>query len=282
MSTLYFTVGLPASGKSSLARQMVAESGGSLVAISKDELRLHPDAPAGRKRERWVVEMQNAFIRQSLASGLSVVVHDTNFNPVHHRRFESLAAEFGADLERIDLTHVDVQECIRRDAARPEHVGESVIMGMWQKYCYSAPVSHPDPQLPSAVLVDVDGTLARMTKRSPYDWARVGEDVPVPHVVELVRDLAAAGSTVVFMSGRDGSCRDATRAWLNEHVGVDGPLFMRAPGDSRPDSVVKAELFDAHVRGVYRVRFVLDDRNSVVFMWRSLGVPVLQVEYGYF
>lgn len=281
MLTLFYTVGLPASGKSTHARRMVEESNGELIAVSKDELRLLPDAPSGRKKERWVVQRQTEIIRQALAAGRSVVVHDTNFNPVHPRRFAELAREFNAHLEKIDFTHVDVQECIRRDAARLDHVGESVIMGMWQKYCYSPPISVPNHQ-PSAVLVDLDGTLARMTNRSPYEWHRVGEDEPVPHVVELVRDLASAGTSIVFMSGRDGSCRDATQEWLDTHVGVPGPLFMRAPGDSRSDSIVKRELFDAHVRDVYRVRFVLDDRNAVVHMWRSMGVPVFQVDYGYF
>lgn len=282
MLTLFYTVGLPASGKSTLARKMVEEANGTLVAISKDELRARPDAPSGRKRERWVVEQQSAFIREHLAAGTSVIVHDTNFNPVHPARFAALADEFGAELHKLDLTHVDVHECIRRDAARADHVGESVIMGMWQKYCYTPPVSHPDPALAAAVLVDIDGTLARMTGRSPYHWDRVHEDEPVGHVVELVRDLAGTGTQIVFLSGRDGSCRDATQAWIDKHVGVDGLLLMRAAGDNRADSIVKAELFDAHVHGRFRVRFVLDDRNSVVFMWRSKGIPVLQVEYGYF
>ena len=37
---------------------------------------------------------------------------------------------------------------------------------------------------------------------------------------------------------------------------------MRSAGDKREDSIVKSELFDAHVRDKYNVQFVLDDRGS--------------------
>lgn len=48
------------------------------------------------------------------------------------------------------------------------------------------------------------------------------------------------------------------------------------------DSIIKRELFEAHVRDTYAVRFVLDDRNQVVRMWRSLGLTCLQVADGAF
>lgn len=281
--TLCFTVGLPGSGKSSATRDLLSWFPGPLDEVSKDDLRLLPDAPQGRsRRERWVVSRQSEIIRASLGAGRSIVVHDTNFNPVHAERFAALAAEFDADLVQWDFTDVDVFECIRRDAARPAPVGESVIWQMYQRYLYVPPVSHGDVSLPRAVLVDIDGTLARMGDRSPYDWAGVGRDVPVPHVVDLVRELSSGGTQVIFMSGRDGSCRGATQEWLDEHVGVPGMLLMRSAGDSRADSLVKRELFDRFVAGRFHVRFALDDRNAVVYMWRTLGVPVLQVEYGFF
>ena len=59
-------------------------------------------------------------------------------------------------------------------------------------------------------------------------------------------------------------------------------LHMRRAGDARKDSVVKRELFDAHVRDRYNVRRVYDDRNQVVDMWRSLGLACLAVAEGNF
>lgn len=280
--TLYYTVGLPGSGKSTVAHRMVSESGGSLVEISRDDIREFPDAPrAVKAREKWARVMRDCIVCDALCSGLSIVVHDTNLEVSTRERLEQLAREHGATVEVVDLRDVPLDTCIERDRLRSRHVGETVIRSMWQRHLYAPPVSVPS-DLPPAVLVDIDGTLARMGERSPYDFTRVGEDAPVPHVVELVRDLHRSGTEVVFMSGREESCRVATEVWISEHVGVPGPLHMRPCGDMRPDSVVKSELFDRHVSGRVRVRFVLDDRDSVVFMWRSRGLPVLQVEYGTF
>jgi len=57
---------------------------------------------------------------------------------------------------------------------------------------------------------------------------------------------------------------------------------MRKTGDSRKDSIVKREIFEEHIKGKYRIQFVLDDRNQVVEMWRQLGLTCLQVAEGDF
>jgi hypothetical protein len=57
---------------------------------------------------------------------------------------------------------------------------------------------------------------------------------------------------------------------------------MRPAGDSRKDSIVKSELFDAQIREAYDVVCVLEDRNQVVEAWRAMGLTVLQVAEGNF
>ncbi len=52
---------------------------------------------------------------------------------------------------------------------------------------------------------------------------------------------------------------------------------MRRDKDNRKDSLVKEELYLEHVAGNYEVAFVVDDRNQVVAMWRSLGLSCFQV-----
>lgn len=141
-----------------------------------------------------------------------------------------------------------------------------------------------DPTLPPAWLVDIDGTLAHMGDRSPYQWHRVGEDTVSPAVEAAVRAFAAApdGFAIVLLSGRDGICRPETEEWLARHDIPYDELYMRAPGDNRKDSIVKAELFDAHTRHRYRVVAVLDDRDQVVRMWRRMGLVCFQVAEGDF
>lgn len=136
-----------------------------------------------------------------------------------------------------------------------------------------------------SILVDIDGTLALRVgehARGPFEWHRVGEDLPNPPVIQVVQRLALSGLDVIYMSGRSDECRRGTLAWLDEHVGVRGDLHMRRKGDFRSDDTVKRELYKKHVLDRTDVLCVLDDRDKVVRMWRELGLTVLQVAEGDF
>lgn len=139
------------------------------------------------------------------------------------------------------------------------------------------------PAKRSAVLVDMDGTLAIITDRNPYSHHGVLKDKPNAPVIEVARALAAAGQTLVIVSGRSELAREDTEAWLVRHLGVafDGP-FMRADGDDRKDAIIKKELYRKSIEPNYQVLCVLDDRDQVVRMWRALGLTCLQVAPGNF
>jgi len=141
--------------------------------------------------------------------------------------------------------------------------------------------------LPRAVIVDIDGTLAKINGRSPYEWGKVDTDLPNEPVVELVKLLSKVGKVIVFLSGRDGSCAGKTIVWINQHLGLtyhkDWFLFMRTPNDNRKDAVIKKELFEQNILNRWYIDFVLDDRNQVVDLWRKeIGLPCFQVDYGDF
>lgn len=134
------------------------------------------------------------------------------------------------------------------------------------------------------LLCDIDGTLATRSDRSPFDWARVGEDT-LNYAVDRV--LVAFEETnmaeIIFISGRDEVCRPETEEWLSRHGWPRPALLMRPKNDNRKDSIVKRELYEANIKGKYNVLFVLDDRNQVVDMWRNeLGLICLQVAEGDF
>lgn len=290
VTTLIMTKGLPGSGKSSWAKEFVLKAQpGTVVRINKDDMRamLHADRwnPAN---ERQVVRARDALVEAFLLKKVhSVIVDDTNFAPAHEKRLRQLADRHGARFEIKDFTEVPLHTCIKRDLAREKSVGEAVIRKMHDQYLKPKPADPPiyNPDLPDAVLVDIDGTLAKMADRSPFAWDRVGEDTPHHDIVDLVATLRDAGSEVIFVSGRDGSCYDQTRAWLHEHLGhwvLASSLFMRTPGDMRKDSVVKEEIYQRSIAGQYNVWFVLDDRDQVVETWRSLGLRCLQVAPGNF
>lgn len=171
----------------------------------------------------------------------------------------------------------------RVKAKRPNYVGEKVIRDMHDKYLAKPvePVAY-EPNLPSCIIVDIDGTVAKMNGRGPFEWDKVGSDLPKGEVIELVQHLANTDAEIIFVSGRDSVCRDTTMFWLRTYFPCFKDLFMRPAGDQRDDRIVKQEIYEREIKGKYNVRFVLDDRNKVVDMWRSLGLPCFQVAPGNF
>lgn len=279
---LYVTRGLPASGKTTWAKEL-QKSDGTIVRANRDDLRasLH-DGKFSKANEKQVTAIQEQIIRSAFAVGKSVVVDDTNLNPRTFQRLGDLAQEYDAKLVVRDFTNVDLAECIRRDAARPNGVGAKVIRQMWTRYLKPDFTDRYDENLPWCVIVDIDGTLAHMNGRSPYEWDRVDEDDVDELVRSVVKDLSKRYD-IVLMSGRDGAALTLTEEWLSANDVFYDALYMRAEGDMRKDSIVKRELFEQYVQGVWFPRLVIDDRKQVVDMWRNeLGLTVWQVAEGDF
>jgi predicted kinase len=298
MTRLLITRGLPASGKTTFAHKLQP----NVVRINRDDLRrmLHGQRLYTQWSEGQVTHAQRAAVEALLRAHADVIVDDTNLRAKTVREWAELAARHGATFEVHDFTDVPLAECIRRDADRDPHdrVGEEAIRRMHARYLAgktlplpvpwvqpggAGQIYHADPSLPAAILVDIDGTVALMNGRSPYDWSRVGSDLPNQPVIDAVRAMHAAGNAIVFCSGRDAVCRPETEAWLELYVGVPyEALFMRPEGDSRKDAIVKREIFENEVRHRWRIAGVFDDRQQVVRMWRTLGLTVFQVAEGDF
>ncbi|WP_394159415.1 phosphatase domain-containing protein [Galactobacter valiniphilus] len=138
--------------------------------------------------------------------------------------------------------------------------------------------------LPTCWIFDMDGTLALMEGRSPYDMHRVAEDVPNAPVIQLAQALAAHPGVdrIVIASGRNEAARRATQSWLTFNDVPWDALFMRPDGDQRRDDAVKEEILDRDILPRYRVLGVVDDRQQVVDMWRRRGLACLQAAPGDF
>ena len=281
MLTVYFTIGLPASGKSTWAKAKVDKSPNGIKRVNKDELRAMLDNSYFSKgNEKFVLNIQDQIIKASLEEGKHVIVDNTHLAPKHEARIRELIKGL-AVLEIVDFRHVDLETCIKRDLQRFNSVGEKVIRDMYNQFI--APPRSPkpahNPDLPDAIICDLDGTLALIGDRSPYDGARCEKDF----VNEPVRSiLQTSGKAIVFVSGREDKSKPQTLAWLDKHGICFDALHMRKSGDMRKDSIVKKEIYDEFILDKYNVAFVLDDRDQVVKVWRDLGLTCLQVDYGDF
>lgn len=311
MTKMILTRGLPGSGKSTWAENLVAQDS-TYVRANRDSLRLmmYGKPVLSSTQETYVTVAQHGMVENALKAGLNVVVDDTNFFPRGVRNLLKIAQKYDTEVEFKDFTDVPVEVCIARDQARGikggAWVGYDVIQRMHDRYLKGRKLPLPPVVLdtyelkpyveretgprvfhkkPWAIIVDIDGTVAKMVDRGPYDWKRVGEDEPVEDVLKAVKALSEYGYEVLFTSGRDGSCFEETKAWLEANCDISGygwKLLMRTAKDNRPDWIVKAEIFDKEIRNNYNVRCVFDDRNQVVSMWRKLGLTVMQVADGEF
>ena len=137
---------------------------------------------------------------------------------------------------------------------------------------------------PRAWIFDVDGTLALIGDRSPYDMRNVAIDTPNHPVVVAAQAFAAHPDVdaLIVVSGRDETARRATEAWLTFNAIPFDRLLLRRTGDQRADNIVKAEIYDAHIEPHFAVIGVVDDRRSVVEMWRARGLTCFQVAEGDF
>ena len=305
MTELVIVRGLPGCGKTTYARAWVAEDRKNRARVNRDDLRQMVDDGEYEKgvTEGRILVIRNSIISGLLRGGVSVISDDTNLPNHTIRDLVSLARKAGAEFRIHDMTNIDVAVALAQNADRQDKppVHSSVIEDMYRRFIkgrgYPLPVALPlNPpykyvpyEIPSgkqpwAIIVDIDGTVALKGTRDPYDESRVSEDQPNPPVVDLVWDQYRDGYEILFCSGRSDNCRKETLDWLRETFDLpsDPKLFMRKAGDTRKDSIVKYELFNENIRDNYRVKYVLDDRNQVVEMWRALGLTCLQVAPGDF
>lgn len=98
---------------------------------------------------------------------------------------------------------VPLSECLERNAVRENAVPERVIKDMAFKYNVGLPKEIPNPcneELPRAFIFDIDGTLANMNGRSPYDYTKVSTDLPQWDVINMSVDLNEAGYVIIVVS----------------------------------------------------------------------------------
>ena len=141
------------------------------------------------------------------------------------------------------------------------------------------------------IICDLDGTICLHQGRSPYDLSKLLTDKPNPALVKLLTTLNIH-YPIIFLSGREGTdqCKKDTFDWLcsnymlpvQDELSKSWELKMRKVKDFRHDEIVKEEIYHNEIEPYYNVICVFDDRNSVVDMWRDLGILCNQVYYGDF
>ena len=165
----------------------------------------------------------------------------------------------------------------------------------------------------NTIIFDLDGTLANIDARRAistkpngridfkilHDPSNIHLDKPNPPVVKMAQLFAEDGFNIVIFSGRSDRTERTTRSWLSHNRVPFHKLVMRpdklkeaswpiAKGNPAtkemrfmPDEILKRNMLDNHV-DINDIFMVVDDRQKVVDMWRSLGLICIQVAEGNF
>lgn len=296
MQTIILLKGLMASGKSTWALEEMRRNPGKYKRINKDLMRAMIDGDHYTpKNERFILDIRDRIVEKALLGRYDVIIDDTNFSDKHWVRMCEIARYIGDIRVREKYFPITLKEALERNSKRTEsaHVPEDIIINVYDKHFKHKNISVrdeyfekkkldfsylKDEKKQKAIIVDIDGTLALMVNRGPYDLSLVIEDQANEPVCELVRLFQDKGYIIILLSGREDMAKEDTILWLNEANVPYDALYMRETGDNRKDSIVKEELYRKYIMPHFNVHYVIDDRPQVVRMWRrKFGFTVLQV-----
>lgn len=296
--------GIQGSGKSTWAKQWCHESPEHRVRFNNDDIRNMLGDYWVPSREKLVTEAKANMITFALIKGYDVVVDNMNLNPKEDAWIRTLCENIEKDTGiHVNIEYKDfwtpVEECILRDAARPNPIGEKIIKETWRRYrnfiihedimAMKAKASQQNPDLPVAIICDMDATLCLNTSGRPFYGEGAAEgmekDEPINEIVGLVRAYCNFhNAELIILTGREDTpeSRAATEKWLDAHLLCPDMVLMRPKGDYSAGPDCKKKLYEKYVKDKYYVPIVLEDSTKCVRMWRDLGITCLQPNDGKF
>lgn len=280
---LIFYRGISGLGKSTIASEMKSLSEGVVEVIERDMIRRDQNI----KNESRVTDIQKDMIVKSKAN--QIIISDTNLNEQYFGQFVRWAESHGYGIsvndyrgsnpvEALDLFY----KAIKQDVGRQYAVGEKVIRNQFFNHIAPNHFYKGVEGNQKVVIVDIDGTVADIRHRGPYETGEIlMKDKPNEEVLELVRYYAGTGRRILFFSGRQDTAREVTERWLRSHTGFTFELYMRKDGDNRKDYAIKHDIFEEVVaKNGLNVVAVFDDRTMMRDYWNTRGLNLFSLERG--
>ena len=255
-------------------------------------------------REGLVSDIKKRAAQYAMYRNYDIVVDNMNLNPKEVKFWEDLVWTHNEivgnnelkneyDLYEIEFKDffISVEECVRRDAMRPNPIGEKVIRDTWKRYKHFIQTTEVERHVdnmrrytgkPKCIVIDMDSTMCFNTTKRPWfgDGAAEGmiNDVPNTGVCEMIRQLQDYYDIIVA-TGRDTSQEEVTKQWLAKQGINPDEFYFRTKGDFRKGVVVKKEQIEA-ILEKYDIVAIFDDCEPIVDMYREMGLTVLQPNKG--
>lgn len=273
---LVLLCGLPASGKSTWAKQQISEDK-SFVRINRDDLRaMLANMHFSNRNEKLVSKIRDHAIIEAIAAERNIIVDETGLNPAVRNQMKRIAEKHDYDFE---LKHFDkhVEECILHDAARSNPVGSKAILHMYRKYVEpNEKKVEYDINKQDAIISDIDGTVAVCGDRNPYDTASADKDGLYSDVADAIQQSLRSTRKLLFVTGREEKFRELTTKWLNQYFD-NYELYMRPSSDKRKDYIVKEEILINQILPKYNIFLAYDDRPRCSRVYRKYGITTMHV-----
>lgn len=296
--------GIQGSGKSTWAKAWVAEDPEHRIRLNWDDMRNMmgpywvPSREPINKHMLWAGLNMAAYCTRPY----DVVVDNMNLNPKDWKHYEDWVTTYNQSLNSEETNtqyeiefkdfFIPLEECIRRDANRPNPIGEKVIRDTWRKYKHFIQTSEVeryvnnlkawDLSKPACVVVDMDSTLCFNTTKRPWfgEGAAEGMKNDVSNgCVCMVIEKLQEHYPIVLATGRDTSQEEVTKQWLSDKGITISEFYFRTEGDYRKGVEVKREQIEK-IMEKYNILVIFEDCEPIVQMYRDMGLTVLQPNKG--
>lgn len=298
---LLILVGAPGSGKSTFAKYFIRTEE-NWMRLCRDDFRtMHfTYSNLSLYEESMITEMIDSSIETLLRRRCNVLLDATHckveylnhyidkFNHLADISFKIFESDAKTISERCEKRNketgkyipVNVQKRYIKDLNELKKVFDFSLRPLQDNRVLT---TRQDILLPKAIICDLDGTLALMNHRNPFDASSCDEDELNTPVANTLKAFAKEGYQILLVSGREDRFREPTIRFLEKYDIPYHQLWMRQSKDFRKDSIIKSEIYESEIRNKYFIEFVLDDRDQVVELWRRvLKLPCFQVNYGSF
>lgn len=139
--------GIPASGKSTWAKQWVSQSPKNRIRINYDDMRMMFGEYWVPYREHFpfLKDIRNSILRDAILNDFDIVIDNMNLNSkeINDIRYQvqeicyERSCKEGKNI-KYDFEFVDfktpLEECIERDSKRPIPIGRETITNIYNKY----------------------------------------------------------------------------------------------------------------------------------------------------
>ncbi len=144
MKKIILTRGIPASGKSTWAKQEVLKDPEHSIRISRDDLRNMSGKYWVPAREDYILSCKRVLLHNAVCFNFdTIIIDEMNLNPKESEKLKGEIAMINGTFKEgqdkyvvkiKDFTNVPLDVCLERDSKRENPIGEDIIKGIFNKY----------------------------------------------------------------------------------------------------------------------------------------------------